>query len=781
MFNFNALKMIKSKSVNFLDISLLGGFLTLIIYFIYLLMNEVVRYKVLILVIFGVINLTLIIIRFLVLNKKYDYESNVLDLKEIYDKKIDISRQNFVLLEEKEVSYDLLRRKNIINQLYNTLIKCNPSKSFTIGLQGPWGTGKTTIVNNTIELLKKNKLQENFIIIKFDPWDYDNEKAMLKGLIDKIFNGMNLNFNLEDVDQLVEGIIEVVFYDVKPNLNSFFKLINNNIMKKSKVENMVNNYLQNENKKLLLIVDNMDRIDVEKIKFLLKSVSTILNFEKTIYVLLYDERIIEKELNKMFNTPESNAKYLDKIIQLKIDVPPVDVDIINLIKDKVSENLLFDGQPILSNVLDKNITFDNLRELKIFINNILSSIDSTTDYLNFKDVINLDFIKSKNIDLYYSIWKNKSYYITDDRQYDPNIYTISYEKLNEKAIAYFDDLFENENNLLFENVLRNMFPNVNNYFENRVVFNTNYRNKDEYYSGIKENKIYNTRYFDLYFTKNENDFIWINNEVHDIIHIINNKTKNVFETKLRTILQKYNYDELKVLMEVFELHLNDIKEIKRLGVIKVLYKYTSSFSDRILFFAVDSRTRTQIIISKLLNMSSKSTLEEFCNNISNDYKNLNLIDEIKYWITNESNKKDDYIKIITDKYNEMCSDILEKNIDIYKNKHYAHSNIWSLYRNNPDSTKEYLIKIVSKENIFRILRDIISVSTGTRGYGYLIKQETKELLLPSIDIDKYLTKEPKELNEGERFIKEIYDFYKQGDKGYEDSIYKNEFIEFRDI
>ena len=782
IFNFKNFVKFKSKCVNNIDVLLLSLLLSITIYFGYLVIIGIIKYRLIILIILGIVVLSLLIIRLIVLNKENDYKSNVLDLKEIYENKVDITNKNFIFLDEKEVSYDLLNRNNIINQLYNTLIRCNPSRIFTIGLQGSWGVGKTTIVNNAIGLLEKNKVADLFVIVKFNPWDYDNEKAMLKGLIDKILGGMNIDYKLENINQLVDSIIEVVFYDNKPNISNFLKLVNNNITNKYEVENMVNNYLQNENKKLLLIVDNMDRIDIEKIKFLLKSISTILNFEKTICVLLYDDTIIERELNKMFGTSDSNAKYLDKIIQLRIDVPQVDVETINLVKNRVSENLTFDGKPILNDVLDKNIFFSNLRELKIFVNNILSSIDTNTaNCLDFKDMMNLDFIKSKNSDLYYSIWNNKNFYITDDRYYDINIYTLDYDELNKKAKEYFDDLFKDNRNLKFKDLLINMFPNVNNYFEKKTIFNSNYRNIDEYNNGIKQNKIYNARYFDLYFTKSENDFIWINKEVKGLIQIINNKSKNKFGNKLKKIINKYNYDELKVMMEVFELHTIDIKESKRLEVINLLYKNIYNFPDRVLFLGLDSRRRCQIIIAKLINMSSINLLEEFCSNVSNDYRNLNIIDEIKYWISKESNKKDESIEMITNKYNEMCLNILANNINIYEDDYYAHSNIWSLYRYDNELTKEYLSKNISKENIYRFLRDTISISIGTGGYGYSIRKESIDLLAKDIDIDKYLKDSNKELTGDELFIKELYDFYKVGNKKYEDSIYKNEYIEFKDI
>ena len=68
---------------------------------------------------------------------------------------------------------------------------------------------------------------------------------------------------------------------------------------------------------------------------------------------------------------------------------------------------------------------------------------------------------------------------------------------------------------------------------------------------------------------------------------------------------------------------------------------------------------------------------------------------------------------------------------------------------------------------------------GTSGYGYSIRKESLDLLAPNIKIDDYLKSNDKNLTEDEAFIKEIYDFYKQKDKYYKDSIYKDKYTHLK--
>ena len=134
-------KLFLSKSINHIDIFFISCQVSLVIVLINLFLTQFAKYKFLMLIVSLCIIAILIIIRMILTNKKSNYESNVYDLEYLCNHKVDISNDNIALLEEKEVSYDLLDRTSVINQLYNVIVKCNPSQTFTIGLQGAWGEG----------------------------------------------------------------------------------------------------------------------------------------------------------------------------------------------------------------------------------------------------------------------------------------------------------------------------------------------------------------------------------------------------------------------------------------------------------------------------------------------------------------------------------------------------------------------------------------------------------------------------------------------------------------
>lgn len=124
-----------------------------------------------------------------------EIQNNTVTLQELYQGQMDKQSDTMILLDEDVVDYDLLHRKELIESISTTIKNCYPNKKFVLSLSGNWGSGKTTILN----LVKKQlqDCQENIIIIDdFDPWNFEDEAALLGAILDTIFQKMNLNYSI---------------------------------------------------------------------------------------------------------------------------------------------------------------------------------------------------------------------------------------------------------------------------------------------------------------------------------------------------------------------------------------------------------------------------------------------------------------------------------------------------------------------------------------------------------------------------------------------------------
>ena len=771
-FDVNNIKMLFYKHINIIDKYLATVLFASVFVSLYEFIFDIKKYKIILLLalfIFIIISYAIRIMK--IDHKSKDEKTNVVDLEFIVNNKIELNDKKLLLLEEKEVDYDLLNRKSIINQLYNTIINCEPATNFTIGLNGKWGSGKTTIIKNVLRIMNDNDLLDNYVIVNFNPWKYDDEKVILKAFLNEILNNIQFSIDESTKETLIQDVINVVFDSKIASLGNLLSKEFKKLNTEPEISSVVNNYLLNNDKKMLIIIDNLDRIDSEKAFFLIKCIDSIIKFKKTINILLYDEDIIDEILDQKFN---NGKKYMNKLVQLKIDVPEVDIYTLNNIKEKIANNLLVNNHPFIDFINNEQYEFDNIRELKRYVNSIISSNVYNGSILDSDDDSNLKYIKSVCPKLYYEIWENKTYFITYDRRYDYDIYTLDYEKLNKDTKNFYNELFKNKEYKKYVPILSKMFPSIENYSKNNKPF-SEHIDEANYIESVIRCKICNARYFDLYFTREENDFIRLNKDVESLVNSINNKEE--FEQVFVDLVNKYNSDELKVFAEILNINLFKISDNKALETILCLYRSENLFKDRILFFELDSYQRFCIVIADLLSKLTDQEFEKFKKAVHKDYKNLHLIYKIKYWVDNNKKKSIKYNFDFDELFNEMCNKILDDNIDIYSNEYYSKGNIWAIYHFDKDKVKEYVTKNINSSNIYKFLADVISTSVGSNQYGYRITKENIEALSENADIDNLLKKNTDKSDAKHELINEVYNLYKTGKNDFDSEVYRNDFIE----
>ena len=247
------------------------------------------------------------------------------------------------------------------------------------------------------------------------------------------------------------------------------------------------------------------------------------------------------------------------------------------------------------------------------------------------------------------------------------------------------------------------------------------------------------------------------------------------------IINAFDFAELKVFLEIFELNMNKIDETKKLNAVICLYKSHKHLRSAPIFGGLDSLSRCAVIISKILIDLSEEEFLKFINEIRKDYNSLGFFSDIKYWL-NHSEKKnhkrlEDYEKV----YNEICESIYINKINLYDQKYYVKGNIWALYHYNNESVKQYVLDNINSNNVYKIINDLVSNSVGTRGYGYHINKANINALCPNLEIDRLIENHKKELTKDEGFLKEIYESSKTNENDMDNEIYLDEYVEINDL
>lgn len=740
LISLNLQSLLKLKSVNYIDFYSIVIFIAVAIYKINLLVFKnifiIYPYKEIVSWIILLINGLLIIYRYIYItiimnkiNKIKDKSKNIFDLKQLYDNDIPEETQ-FILIGDNAVDYDLLERDKIINQMTSTIINCNTEEKFVMSLKGNWGSGKTTILNNVKNRLKK----ENLIFIDdFEPWVYENEQVLLIAFFDTIMKNINCGFRINEINKFTKVYLKTIAANTGYSLNDLFE----NNMDIKRIKKIVNNYLEANDKKIVLVLDNLERCSSEHILFILKTIHNLYDFKRIIYILSYDEIAMKKHFEKKLDI---DYTYLEKIIQLEFTVPKLDENVLQNVMNKCVSNYIKHSKvSIDENERQKLIRIivneiKDLRDFKRIINSTFNASFNNMQDLNSLDMLLIEIIALKNIKLWNEINNHSIYYISEDRYVYDNEYLYNTEKYNIDTTKYFNDLFENNkfniNN--YKEILSYLFPNIKKYFEenryhkkDKIEFIYEHQvsiDQKEYRASVLNKRIYNSKYFNLYFNKNENEFIKIDQKINDFIEYINN---NDFEPD--NLYKKYFEMEKvypgwveKYTLETFQMNLEKIMEEKRLTLLLVIYFSYYIIDDSPLFFQLNAKGRTQVLISDLIIMLSNNDFDKFTKKIEKDYHNLYLIREISYWL-NPENRHNELVnssryEIIKNIYEKMLQKIKENKINMYSFENYNRYNMILLF--DDENYMSFIKKKISKDNLMLFILDCISVSTGSYGIGY---------------------------------------------------------------
>lgn len=721
---FKPWNLYKLTTVNYTDAFFVSSIIALFVYSIKIdICNKEQYYKTITIICLSFSLLILELIRIRKINKieKNEEPANVYDLKELYDGKIENKNNGLILIKEKEVDYDLLERGNIINKLYEVVTKCYNGEKFVLSLQGEWGSGKTTIINNFKKLIKDDS--SIIIIDDFDPWSYEDEQAMFKGMFDSIMKKIGINFSIRDISNFLNFYIDAIFNNSKyENKYKIAKKYYLDIDKSNKLKLIINTYLKNNNKKILFIIDNIERADKDNINLLFKLVNNIFNFDNVIYLLSFDDNRMKEIFKNDFN---SNYKYLKKIIQLEVKVPKIDENVMKDVVGRCIKNLM-KLYEINFNEKDNEKTIEllaqkikDLRELKIYLNSVISFNKLLNNNLNIQDTMLLELIKSQNVELYEEIWRNRKYFISEDTTIFGKFYNYDTREFNKKAKDYFDKLFILQTNKEYKEILAFMFPYVENYLNDREVRTENtqyFYGKEDYQTNLKNKRIFNARYFELYFSQCNNEFTIINKIIEEFIKTINNeKDIEIINNAFGEVINIYTNWVQKFTFETLQLHLNEVKP--KYLLLKIINKHLKQYDDTVIFFGLSALRRIHIIMAELITEISREEFDEFTKKIEKDYSKMWTIKEIIYWIANGKNSFKEENKYRKDRLNSilttMAENVISNNIDILNKNFYFNNNLIEILRitkERIEERKKYIKTILNQENIFRFLDELLGKS-----------------------------------------------------------------------
>ena len=315
-------------------------------------------------------------------------------------------------------SEDKLKMSRYGNVLSN-FIKASDTP-LTVGLQGEWGTGKTSMLYMLLEHFKSENIATSWV----NTWEYsmfrspgETTPAILKGML------TNLKLSCESegkwtIEEKSKDSVKKVFKFLGNVANQVISnqtgvdikgaTVNEDASReqaeiaeiKKEIALIITKLIEdpnNEYQKVVFLVDDLDRIPPEQAVEVLESLKNLFDVPNCVFVLAIDYDVVVKGLESKFGkkTEENEREFrsfFDKIIQVPFSMPTGTYDMGNLLSEKlISLNIEIPEDLIdtYSNVVKYTIGY-NPRSLKRYINSFsllrsLRNSDFEEDASDFGD------------------------------------------------------------------------------------------------------------------------------------------------------------------------------------------------------------------------------------------------------------------------------------------------------------------------------------------------------------------------------------------------------------
>lgn len=205
-----------------------------------------------------------------------------------------------------------------------------------LGLQGPWGSGKSGVVN--LMRARLQKIAGDVEIVSFNPWWFskvddlapvffgevaaalpENGTAAVKSKLRTVGARLGRHAGLLGgaIDAISSGATGGLAASGMAALAEFISPERS----VSEVHADLADALKKQNRRILVIIDDLDRLDAAQALEMLKLVKSAGQLPNVMYLLVYDRIILDRALAKL--APAEAPQYLEKIVQVSFTLPPI--------------------------------------------------------------------------------------------------------------------------------------------------------------------------------------------------------------------------------------------------------------------------------------------------------------------------------------------------------------------------------------------------------------------------------------------------------------------------
>ena len=276
--------------------------------------------------------------------------------------------------------------------------------SLTVGVVAPWGRGKSSFIN----LLRKRLEEDGGIIISFNPRGSKSVSSIPEDFFDTFAKELSrhyLGFGLL-LARYTKHIGLLNQYTWTRPLGSLLTLL-----LPGKEQEAVNRTLRELDKRVYVLLDDLDRLSGEEILEVLKLIDRNASFSNTVFIVAYDKTYVNNVLKKHLDHGLAHS-FIDKYISWEIPLPAPSKEILKTlmrmelrmrVKDRypmVYEEIQRAWKEVGSTVVE---SLNSVRDLKRYLNLMIPRYNGVFGKVDCRDYFLLYLLCYKDSGIYLAL------------------------------------------------------------------------------------------------------------------------------------------------------------------------------------------------------------------------------------------------------------------------------------------------------------------------------------------------------------------------------------------
>ena len=305
---------------------------------------------------------------------------------------------------------DVLERAGIADAFARQVLTLDASKGTTVGVFGPWGSGKTSFVNLTRETFN----HANVPVLDFNPWMFSGAEQLVERFFSEMSASMGVENDLKEIAQAfgrygaainaIAGTASALL--ALPQIGAIVKAVTKAAGSAAQPESIdtlrrrIEDALRERGKPIVVVLDDVDRLSSPEIREVIKLVRLTASFPNLIYIVSCDRLRVEQALGER-GQGLSGRDYLEKIIQWSSNLPEIPSHLLTQQLEQAIERALADIEN--PGPLDREVWSDvhaeivrplirNMRDVRRYAIAIRATVDGLDGQVALADVLALEAI-----------------------------------------------------------------------------------------------------------------------------------------------------------------------------------------------------------------------------------------------------------------------------------------------------------------------------------------------------------------------------------------------------